>query len=372
MIAVKGFCIAIVAAAGVCHAGEDDPPSPEEIRAWIVQLDDDDFGTRERATQNLTKAGSVALSHVASAIPGGGPEVRLRGFMILRQLALQTDEPTSQQVDAALSKLASSANAKVAEQAANLRKNFKQQRRARAIESIRRLGGSVSINSGTIERVEIRGGWTGGDEGLRHLRSLPDITWISLEDSPITDAGLIHLAELTDLTHLYLGKSQVQGPGLVHIKKLKKLEHLSLRYMPLDDEWLQQVGEIHSLQSLGLDDTQVTDDSVLLLATLPNLQWLWLDRTRVTGAGMTRLKRLGELKMLDLDGLKLKDADLAHLSELPSLETLYLDDTPASDEAFKHLLRMKTLRHLHLRNTKVTEKGVADFEQAMPHVTVTR
>ena len=231
LVLMAGFFSAAVATAGVCLAGEENSPSPEDMRAWLVQLDDDDFGTRERATQSLVKAGKVAVDLVASAIPSGGPEVRLRGFMILSQLALTSDEPTVQRVDAAFDRLASNANAQVAEQAATLRKSFQQQRRERAIESIRRGGGSVSVDGDTIGRVEIREDWTAGDEGLRPLRALPDITWISLEDSPVTDAGLIHIAELKNLTHLYLGRSQVQGPGLVHIPKLPKLVHLSLRYM---------------------------------------------------------------------------------------------------------------------------------------------
>ena len=365
------FALAAFTLVRPCGAAYEDPPSLETIRTWVAQLGDEDFHVRERATQNLIKAQRLSVKLVAAAVLDGGPEVSARGFAILKQLAASPDEPTGTEVGIALDRLAKASDARVAGKAARLFGMLQQQRRARAIDMIRRLGGRVSVTLGKADGVTIDEDWAGGDQALRNLRLLPDVTRVNLEDSPITDAGMVHLAGLTKLTHLYLGHSQVKGPGLVHLKGLKKLSHLSLRYMPIEDKWLRHVGEMTHIHALGLDDTQVTDDSILLLARMSNLRTLWLDRSKVTGVGLARLKPLRKLATLDLDGVKLPAEDLASLAKLSLLTELYLQDTPTSDEGVAYLEKISTLRLVHLENTQVTEQGIAKLKKALPLVKVT-
>jgi Leucine-rich repeat (LRR) protein len=58
--------------------------------------------------------------------------------------------------------------------------------------------------------------------------SAADISSLSLDATPITDAGLAHLKGLTNLKTLYLTGTQVTDAGLPHLKALTKLRTLFL------------------------------------------------------------------------------------------------------------------------------------------------
>ena len=52
------------------------------------------------------------------------------------------------------------------------------------------------------------------DAGLAHLKSLPQLRTLALENAPITDAGLGHLKALTYLEELNLKGTQVTDAGV--------------------------------------------------------------------------------------------------------------------------------------------------------------
>jgi len=357
---------------GRCDEPTGDSPSSETIRQWVVDLDSNSFRIRTLATRGLLKAGRLAAAPVGRAIERGGVEVRERGFLILRRLAASDDLEASAAAERVLDALSKADSAPVAGRAAKIVADFRRDQLHLTILEIQKLGGRVTVRSGKADRVHIRQKWTGGDDGLKLLRRLPDVTWLSLEDSKVTDAGLIHVVELKNLKYIYFGHSRVKGPGLVHLKQLKNLYHLSLRYMPVKDKWLRHVGEMSQIQSLGLDDTPTTNNSLLLLEKMTNLKSLWLDRSKVSSEGLAHLKSFSKIEKLDLDGLTFDASDLRHLESLPKLATLYLSDMPLTDDDLVHLEPIETLRRLYLSGTKVTEEGVARFKQAMPKVKVSR
>ena len=359
-------------AVGRCDEPTGESPSRETIRQWTVDLDSNSFRIRTQATRRLIGAGQLAAAPVGRAIERGGLEVRERGFLVLRRLIESDDSNTSTKVERVLDDLSKNDTAQVAFRATRIVADYHRDRLRVTILEIQKLGGRVTLRSGKADRVHIRKSWTGGDDGLKLLRRLPDVTWLSLEDSQVTDTGLVHVAELKNLKYIYFGHSRVKGPGLVHLKQLKNLYHLSLRYMPVEDKWLRHVGEMSHVQSLGLDDTPVTDDSLLLLEKMSNLTALWLDRSKVSSEGLAYLKRFDKIEKLDLDGLTFNASDLKHLESLPKLATLYLSDMPLTDDDLDHLKPIETMRRLYLSGTKVTKAGVARFNQAMPKVKVSR
>ena len=54
--------------------------------------------------------------------------------------------------------------------------------------------------------------------GLKHLKSLTSLRWLSLDNTQVTDAGLEHLKDLTNLGDLDLRGTQVTDAG---VKKLE-------------------------------------------------------------------------------------------------------------------------------------------------------
>ena len=70
------------AAAGQVEARGADP-SPEQIARWVEQLGDNDFATREKATELLWKAGSAAESALQQALKSTDLEVVRRARELL-------------------------------------------------------------------------------------------------------------------------------------------------------------------------------------------------------------------------------------------------------------------------------------------------
>lgn len=64
---------------------------------------------------------------------------------------------------------------------------------------------------------------------LAHLKAMPNLTSLDLEDTPITDASLIHLRTLTGLRYLHLDRTKVTDAGLKHLAVLTKLRQLDIR-----------------------------------------------------------------------------------------------------------------------------------------------
>jgi hypothetical protein len=97
-------------------------------------------------------------------------------------------------------------------------------RRAEAIQAIRRLGGTFHERNGWIavsfRNVRI------SDDDLKILKGLPDLTSLELNYTPVTNAGLVHLKGLTNLVSLELYNTTIDDDGLEHLVGLKKLNFL--------------------------------------------------------------------------------------------------------------------------------------------------
>jgi uncharacterized protein (DUF2384 family) len=76
-----------------------------------------------------------------------------------------------------------------------------------------------------------------------------------------------------------------------HLKGLPSLGQLSLDNTQVTDAGLEQLKGLPSLRHLSLRNTQVSDAGLEHLKGLPNLQWLFLRSTQVTDAGVLDLKK---------------------------------------------------------------------------------
>lgn len=87
---------------------------------------------------------------------------------------------------------------------------------------------------------------------------LVEVDTLDLSDTDITDAGLEYIRDLPDVRFLFLRRTTVTDVGVRCILRLEKIE------------WLD------------LSETDVTDAGVRWLSTLPALTVLYLEGTRVT------------------------------------------------------------------------------------------
>jgi hypothetical protein len=100
------------------------------------------------------------------------------------------------------------------------------------------------------------------DDDLVHLRGLPELELLFLQDTQVTDAGLVHLKELGKLRWLVLFNRKITDSGLEQLKLLPNLRYLYLDGTLITNEGLLHLVEMTSLEHLSLGATQVTDDGV--------------------------------------------------------------------------------------------------------------
>jgi len=182
------------------------------------------------------------------------------------------------------------------------------------------------------------------DAELEHfsLTSIPELQFVGLPFTDITDAGLADIKGLTRLKGLWLTGNHITDAGLRHIKDLTEL------------------------RSLTLGGTKVTDTGLEHLRGLTNLQSLELSASKVTGRGLTNLEGLTKLDSLDLSASDVSDAGLDHLKRLPKLQSLDLSFTHLTDVGLDRLEGLNQLRLLNLSGTEVTTEGVRKLQQALP------
>ncbi len=84
---------------------DDNPVTPEEVVKFVEQLDSDQFATRAKAVEWLTKAGTVAVPGLLQAAESDSIEKRFRALRILGDFYSSEDEATQTVAKKALEKL---------------------------------------------------------------------------------------------------------------------------------------------------------------------------------------------------------------------------------------------------------------------------
>lgn len=111
------------------------------------------------------------------------------------------------------------------------------------------------------------------DEAVGRLAGIaPQVLWLDLGGTRVTDAGLAVVGRLPQLTRLHLQQTAVGDAGLVHLAGLPHLEYLNLYGSRVTDAGLEHLAGLTSLRSLYLWQTGVTERGVArLTAALPRL-----------------------------------------------------------------------------------------------------
>jgi hypothetical protein len=100
------------------------------------------------------------------------------------------------------------------------------------------------------------------DEDMRHIADLPNLRYLDVASTEVTDAGLCHLSELHHLRRLCLADNNITDDGLTHLKKMTSLEDLSLASTQITDVGLGHLQGLTNLRYLGLQATSVTYEGV--------------------------------------------------------------------------------------------------------------
>jgi hypothetical protein len=194
-------------------------------------------------------------------------------------------------------------------------------RHHRAVEAIRRLGGSVDRRWGYCQHVYWR-------------------------DSPISNDP-----------DARLDADQYQWRTIVY----------------LDDAWqggdaaLDYLEDLHHLRDLYFVRAKVTDDGLRTVGRIDTLQSLYLVESMVTNAGLDHLRQLEELVYVRLEGTtgggEFDSSGLPSLAGLPNLRRLTLYGAGFDDATFTALRELPKLRRVALFNTTVTEPALQEFSK---------
>jgi hypothetical protein len=221
--------------------------------------------------------------------------------------------------------------------------------------------------SGSVVQVDLSA-TTADDDDIKLLLELPELTWLELYETAITNKALEDIGKMKRLEFLWLDKTAISDEGISHLSNLQSLKELVLQYVPITDAAMPQIAKLRGLRSLGMGQTQITDQGVQQVVGLP-LEHLKLDGTKITdGVGPT-LAQFPNLVMLDLSETQVTDAVLSGANRWLRLEFTRLHDTGITDKSIPVLAGIRTLKAISL-GSGVTPQGAAQLQQALPQCSV--
>jgi hypothetical protein len=143
-----------------------------------------------------------------------------------------------------------------------------------AIEAVQAAGGQalrIAANSMDYEVSFHLSGKPVTDDCLEPLRSIPNLVWLNLSNTNITNDGLKQLSALP-LTRLHLEKTRIGDAGLEYLKDLANLEYLNLYATQVTDAGLEHLAGLKQLKRLYVWQSGVTDEGIRKLnESLPEL-----------------------------------------------------------------------------------------------------
>ena len=212
------------------------------------------------------------------------------------------------------------------------------------------------------------------DAGISQLKGLKKLQKLDLSDTRITDAGLADLKGLTKLQKLDLSETEITNAGLAHLKGLTKLQKLDLSGTGITNAGLANLEVLPELRELNLSGTQFGFSTAEVhLNKFTKLQDLDLSGSGVKVANLKFGNALTKLQKLNLADAQITDDSLANLEGLTGLRDLNLGvDSPGlvTDAGLKHLKKLTNLQELNIVNQNVTETGVQELQQALPHTQI--
>lgn len=159
------------------------------------------------------------------------------------------------------------------------------------------------------------------DEGLRSIAHLSRLEELILEDSSLlSDDGLDHLTSLRNLTFLCVSGPRLTDAGLSHLAKLPNLERLDVRYYNVSDAGLAHLARATNLRVLFLGNGPLTDAGMLHVKDMKNLEAIDLMFTDVTDEGLEHLKGHAKLKEICVPRSRVRSEGLARFkAAMPGL-----------------------------------------------------
>lgn len=233
----------------------------------------------------------------------------------------------------------------------------RESQRRQLIHAIENAGGNVSGRRSFVARLQdgISNGRISDSQLLVDVSGSMDNQWIREHD---------WLRPLK-INRLLVVTNQVHGSDLARLIDSHPLERLRISSAAVTEDVLSAIARKESLFSFEAGSSDLTDEQ---LARLPLEQFtsLSLTGTRVTAKGAEELRRCSQLKTVVLEGTQFNSTTADVLAELGTIESLGLLGPEVTDEDLEPLHRFSRLERLQLGNDRVTVKGRAALQAALP------
>jgi internalin A len=148
------------------------------------------------------------------------------------------------------------------------------------------------------------------------------------------------------ITEVVISPVNVSDSEYCHLKQLPHLQAIRLEYIDNVDQFLENIHGMTSLEELTINRARISEAGLRHLSTFPRLTQIHIHNAT--------------------------DDMLRHFGELTQLRSLELSYGTVSDAGLEHLARLTRLQTLDLWYTKVTSKGVAKLQQALPECMIKR
>ena len=112
-----------------------------------------------------------------------------------------------------------------------------------------------------------------GDSAVQLLEPLaPQIVWLKLGDTRVTDAAMNTVAKLTNLTRLSLDHTNITDKGIAQLKTLSKLQYLNIVGTAISTAGLTALKGMPDLQIIYIYQSKIaTADSSILKKAFPKV-----------------------------------------------------------------------------------------------------
>ncbi len=217
---------------------------------------------------------------------------------------------------------------------------------------------------------------------------------ISVRSDKITDEGMGNIADIRTLNTVQCGRNWlITDLGYAHLKKLPLLKSLDVQENRVTEKSASVIAQLKGLDNINLQNTTITDAGLKEVSTLPKLTSIGLTECKnISPASLKYLCKIPKLRKVDLDdNLFLKDEDLDFVRRCPALTELNLSGTGVSDAGMELIAKSgisdlliehtivtdrglmilakdKNLRTLKVTEGPITEAGIKEFGKLRPHV----
>src|SRR6478672_2866399 len=203
--------LATAAAFLLAGPGLADPPTAEQIQAWVRDLDSPNFRTRDQATHKLRQAGPAAAPVLAKIARSGNVEAADRALRLLGEMADGSDAKAEAAARRQLRRLADGESA-----AANEARALLNRKRNRLLAQLAFAGATYGEQDSQVTWIDL-------DDAadlptiMPLLKEFPELESLSVENRKFADAEAGHLAGLPNLRYLNLYRSNIGDEGLRHL-----------------------------------------------------------------------------------------------------------------------------------------------------------